>query len=77
MQIKVNRFVLDVCMLISHLDQIGRRDRLETRRAVVEKGEAEYQELLERQHSLTLTPEDTRMIQTMLTGMKARLKFLL
>ena len=77
MQIKVNQFVVDVCRLTCQLDEIGRRDHPDTRRAAVERGEATYQELLERLNTLAPTSEDSRMIQTMLSGVRARLKFLL
>lgn len=76
MQIKINQFVVDVCRLTCQLDEVGRRDHPDIRRAAAEKGQAVYQELLERERELALTPEDSRMIQTMLSGIRARLKFL-
>ena len=76
MQIKINQFVVDVCRLTCQLDRVGMRDHPEIRRAVVATGETAYLELLERQYSLALSPEDTHMIQTMLDGIRARLKFL-
>jgi hypothetical protein len=76
MQERINQFVLDASRLSSELDKVSRRDHPALRAEAVRTGTGAYQELLERQYSLALTPADTSHIQIILDGIRARLRFL-
>lgn len=76
MQKRINQFALDASRISSELDKLTRRDPLEVRAAAVQTGRQAYEELLERQYSLALSPADTSYIQIILDGIKARLRFL-
>lgn len=76
MQIRTNQFAVDVCRLTCQLDQIGWRDDPRERIPALQEARDIYEELLQREYTLALSPEDTSMIQTMLDRIKARLKFL-
>ncbi|HKO12945.1 MAG TPA: hypothetical protein VJV22_13310 [Acidobacteriaceae bacterium] len=76
MQERINQFALDASRIASELDKLTRRDPPELRAAAVQTGRQAYQELLERQYSLALSPADTSYIQMILDGIKARLRFL-
>jgi len=76
MQIRINQFIVDVCRLTCQLEQIGWRDDPRERVPALQKARHTYEQLLEREYTLALSPEDTLMIQTMLDRIKARLQFL-
>ena len=76
MQIRINQFTVEVCRLACQLDQIGWGDDPRERISAAAKARATYENLLQREYTLALSPEDTSMIQMMLDRIKARLKFL-
>jgi hypothetical protein len=76
MQQRINQFVLDASRISSELDKLSRRDRPEVLAAAVQSGTRAYEELLERQYSLALSPADTSYLQIILDGIRARLRFL-
>jgi hypothetical protein len=76
MQERINQFALDASRISGELDKITRRDPAEVRAAAVQTGRQGYEELLERQYSLALSPADTSYIQIILDGIRARLRFL-
>lgn len=76
MQEQINQFVLDASRISSSLDQISRRDGPDVRATAVETGKRAYAELLQRQGSLALSAAEASFVQSMLDGIRARLKFL-
>lgn len=76
MQDQINQFVLDASRISSNLDKIGRRDGADVRAQAVEEGRRAYEELLQRERSLTLTAAEASTVQSILDGIRARLKFL-
>lgn len=75
-EIKINQFVIELCRLAQELNEFSWRDRPEVLLAAVERGQATYSDLLERQSSLELSPKDAKMVQTMMDNVKSRLRFL-
>ena len=76
MQETIQQFVQDASRVSSDLDQISRRDRPEQRARAVAAGSQAYAELLEREHSLRLSPADMSRLEAILDGIRARLRFL-
>ena len=76
MQSNINQFVIDLCRLSHELDGFSWRDRPELLAAAVAKGQAAYSDLLKRQSSLELSPNDASMVETMMNMVRSRLRFL-
>ena len=76
MQERIRQFVQDASRVSADLDQISRRDRPEQRARAVAAGSQAYAELLEREHALTLSGADVARVQSILDGIRARLRFL-
>ena len=76
MQEQIDQFVLEASRIQSNLDKISRRDAADLRATAVETGKRAYQELLDRQQSLALSAAEASVVQSMLDGIRARLRFL-
>ena len=76
MQIKINQFVVELCRLSHQLDEFSWRDHPEILTTAIEKGQAAYSDLLRRQPWLELSPKDAAMVESMMSTVKARLRFL-
>ncbi|HKO18821.1 MAG TPA: hypothetical protein VJU82_08035 [Acidobacteriaceae bacterium] len=76
MQVKINQFAVDVCRLVCQIEQIGWHDDPRDRIPALQKARDRYEQLLQREYTLALSPDDTFMIETMLVRIKARLRFL-
>ena len=76
MRSRVNEFVADVCRLSARLDPVSRRESAERLAASVRSARETYEQLIQRQHTVKLPPDDAEMVRTMLERIKARPRFL-
>jgi hypothetical protein len=73
--ISVNQFILDCTDVSSRLDSVPRADRVAIAEAL-EKGHLDYAVLLYRRRLMSVSTQDAALIQVILDGLRARLKFL-
>jgi hypothetical protein len=73
--VAINQFILDCTDASNRLDLISRADRV-TAAAGLERGQLDYAILLRRRNLMTVSVRDAALIQVMLDGLRARLKFL-
>ena len=72
----VNQFILDCTEVIMDLDAITTRHHHADILGAFEVGRTEYEKLLKRRISLTMTAPETRLTLSLLDGITARLRFL-
>ena len=72
----VNEFILECSEISRRLDAISTRDDRRGRVVALELGRREYGRLETRRAMLAMTAAEARLVQIMLDGLLARLKFL-
>jgi hypothetical protein len=74
--IAVDLFILDGRKIALRLDSVSTRDSRETLLAEVGAGQVAYRALLKRREAMTVSSPNESLIQMMLDGLAARLRFL-
>ena len=72
----VKQFILDATDIAVRLDGVSTRHDKATFALTLQRGQADYEALLKRRESLPLLPEDAAIVDFLLDGIQARLKFM-
>lgn len=71
----VKQYILDATDTAVRLDGVTLRDDREASLLTLKRGQQDYDALLKRRESLTLLPNDAAVVDFLLDGIQARLKF--
>lgn len=72
----VRQFIQDATDAVARLDGVSTRHDKEIFALTLQRGQKDYEALLKRRESMPLLPEDAAVVDFLLDGIQARLKFI-